>query len=61
MSWLSANNLHSLTYLFFFFPAELVKEMESVVPHIVELFKDTDSWVSHLAVIAFSEISEHRK
>lgn len=61
MSWSSASHLYSLAHLFFFVPVELVKEMESVVPRIVELLKDTDAWVCHRAVIALSEISEQRK
>jgi len=44
-----------------FFPAELVKQMESVVPRIVELLKDTDSWVVHCAMTALGELSERRK
>ena len=32
-----------------------------MVPHIVELLKDTNLWVCHRAVIALSEISEQRK
>jgi len=49
---------HLLIYLF---PAELVKEMESAVPCIVELLKDTNDWVRHSAVTALYEMTKQRK
>jgi HEAT repeat protein len=35
--------------------------IESVVPHIVDMLKDSDSWVRHSAVSALGEISKQRK
>jgi len=45
----------------FFFPAELVKVIEGVVPHIVDALKDTDSLVRAFAVLTLGEISNQRK
>jgi len=45
----------------FFFPAELVKVIEGVVPYIVDALKDTESRVRAVAVKTLGEISEHRK
>jgi len=44
-----------------FFPAELVKMIEGVVPHIVDALKDTNLDVRDSAVEALREISEQRK
>jgi len=45
----------------FFFPAELVKVIEGVVPYIVDALKDTESPVRAFAVEALGEISKQRK
>jgi len=45
----------------FFFPAELVKVIEGVVPHIIDVLKDTESRVRAFAVKTLGEISKHRK
>ena len=47
--------------LSFLFPAELAKAMENAVPCIVELLKDTNSWVRRSAVTALGKLSEQRK
>jgi len=45
----------------FFFPAELVKVIEGVVPYIVDALKDTYFLVRIFAVRALGEISKQRK
>ena len=45
----------------FFFPAELVKVIEGVVPDIIDALKDTESFVRASAVKALGEISKQRK
>jgi len=45
----------------FIFPAELVKVIEGVVPHIVDALKDTESLVRVFALRALGEISKQRK
>jgi len=45
----------------FFIPAELVKVIEGVVPHIVGALKDTEFEVHNSAAEALSEISKQRK
>jgi len=45
----------------FFIPAELVKAIESVVPDIVDILKDTNSGCRHSALRALEKISEQRK
>jgi len=45
----------------FFFPAELVKVIEGVVPDIVDALKDTELLVRDDAVEALGEISKQRK
>jgi len=35
--------------------------IESVVPHVVDMLKDSDSWVRHCAVTALGEISQQCK
>jgi len=45
-----------------FFPAELVKVIEGVVPDIIDALKDTESFVrADSAVEALGEISKQRK
>ena len=51
----------SVLLLISFFPAELVKAIKGVVPHIVDALKDTDFWVRISAVGALGEISKQRK
>jgi len=43
------------------FPAELVKAIEGVVPHVVDMLKDSDSLVRRSAAIAIGEISKQRR
>jgi len=45
----------------FFFPAELVKVIEGVVPHIFDALKNTDFGVRDSAVEALGEISKQRE
>jgi len=45
----------------FFFPAELVKVIEGVVPDIIDALKNTKSFVRASAVEALGEISKQRK
>jgi len=45
----------------FFFPAELVKVIEGVVPDIIDALKSPKSFVRASAVLALGEISEQRK
>ena len=47
--------------MIYLFPAELVKQIESVVPHIVEFLKDTDFQVRYSAMTALGKLSEQRK
>ena len=47
--------------MIYLFPAELVKQMESVVPRIAQFLNDTDSWVRDSAVAALGKFSEQRK
>ena len=44
-----------------FFPAELVKAMENVVPTIAQFLNDTDLGVRDSAVTALGKLSERRK
>jgi len=43
------------------FPAELVKAIEGVVPHVVVMLKDKKSRVRDSAVTALGEFSRQRK
>lgn len=43
------------------FPAELVKAIEGVLPHVVDMLKDSIPWVRDSAVTALSKISKQRK
>jgi len=45
----------------FFFPAELVKAIESVVPRVVDMLKDRESLVRYSAVSALGEFSKQCK
>ena len=45
----------------FFFPVELVKTIEGVVPQVVELLNDTDSMVRSSAVTALGKLSKQCK
>ena len=55
-------HLHSQAHLLIlFFAAELFKEIENVVPRIVELLKDTKQWVRFSANCALGEMSKQRK
>jgi len=45
----------------FFFLAELVKAIESVVPDIVDILMDTDFGCRHSALSALEKISEQCK
>lgn len=47
--------------LYLFFPVELVKAIEGVVPHVVEFLSDTDSEVRSSAVTALGKLSKQRK
>jgi len=56
--WSSARQAHPLIP---FFAAELVKEIENVVPRIVELLRDSEIVVRFSVEIALGEISKQRK
>ena len=43
------------------FPAELVKAIEGVVPHIVEFLNNTDSGIRSSAVTALGKLSKQCK
>jgi len=45
----------------FIFPVALAKAIEGVVLHVVDMLKDSDSWVRHSAVTAISEILKQSK
>jgi len=45
----------------FFSPAELVKVIEDVVPHVVDMLKGNKSWVRESTVTALGELSKQRK
>ena len=51
----------SVLLLISFFPAELVKVIEGVVPHIVGALKDTNLEVRDCAVEALGKISKQRE
>ena len=55
--------LHSHAHLFilFFFPAEVVKEIEKMVPHVVDMLEGPDLLDRSSAVTALGEISKQRK
>ena len=45
----------------FFFPAEVVKEIEKMVPHVVDMLEGPDLLDRSSAVTALGEISKQRK
>ena len=59
MIWSSARQAHLL--ILSCLAAELVKEIENVVPRIVELLGDNEFDVRWSAVTALGEISKQRK
>ena len=58
MIWASSQ---SGPLLYFFFPVELVKTIEGVVPQVVELLNDTDSMVRSSAVEVLGKLSKQCK
>jgi HEAT repeat protein len=47
--------------MFFFSSAELIKAVESAMPHILEVLKDTDPQVRNEALSTLGEISKQCK